>query len=78
MGYEVLKDGKRLFAGLTPTNFAGLPAGSYQVKMSKEGFKPFDDAVAVTRGGAAVAPDDAEPAGGRLGFEADHLLAQFH
>ena len=52
VGYEVLKDGKRLFAGLTPTNFAGLPAGSYQVKMSKEGFKPFDDAVAVTRGGA--------------------------
>lgn len=51
VAYEVLKDGKKLFAGVTPTNFAGLPAGSYQVKMSKDGFKPFDDSVAVTKGG---------------------------
>lgn len=51
VAYAVMKDGKQLFAGVTPTNFAGLPAGSYQVKMTKDGFKPFDDAVAVTKGG---------------------------
>ena len=52
VAFEVLRGTNRLFAGVTPTNFSGLPAGSYQVKMSREGFKPFADSVAVTKGGS--------------------------
>lgn len=51
--FEVFRGTNRMFTGLTPTNFTGLPAGSYQVKMSKAGFKPFDDAIAVTKGGTS-------------------------
>lgn len=48
--FEVTKDGKRLFAGVTPTNFSDLPAGSYAVSIRKEGFQPFTDSVAIVKG----------------------------
>ena len=47
--FEVAKDGKKLFAGVTPTNFSDLPAGSYAVSIRKEGFQPFNDTVAVVK-----------------------------
>ena len=48
--FEVTKDGKKLFAGVTPTNFSDLPAGSYNVSITKQGFQPFTDSVAVVKG----------------------------
>lgn len=50
LAFEVFRGASRMFAGVTPTNFTDLPAGSYRVTMKREGFAPFDDTVAVLKG----------------------------
>ncbi len=49
LAFEVFRGPTRLFAGVTPTNFTDLPAGSYRVTMKRDGFAPFDDTVAVLK-----------------------------
>ncbi len=49
LAFEVSRDGKPMFAGVTPTNFTDLPEGNYRVTMKREGFAPFDDTVAVLK-----------------------------
>ncbi len=50
LAFEISKDGKKLMAGVTPTNFTDLPAGSYRVSIKRDGYQPFDDTVAVLKG----------------------------
>lgn len=49
LAFEVFRGATRVFAGVTPTNFADVPAGSYRVTMKRDGFAPFDDTVAVLK-----------------------------
>lgn len=50
LAFEIIKDGKAIMAGVTPTNFTDLPAGSYRVSIRRDGYQPFDDTVAVLKG----------------------------